>query len=310
VAESLTPAAALELAASEARRRAALPGDEGRAALGALADELDELRGLLLAPPRGGPGAQGRALQQAIEASEVPVEVVTAVGDELRFPAAPGALASALRRLVLVASRGFGAQGVAFECRPATADSVLLTLRARQPGADAGLGLGRLRLDLDLALVRALLDGIDGAIELEASGDQLLALRVELPATADSVAQLRARLVASALASMRGELGAELLVSLDALVATLRDARLAGAGEATAPLPGLVLARQQSHKLRGSAGSCGFPGVSQAAALIEDALIAASGPLSAGSWSRIDEALARMRAELVAPTGPDGAEPR
>ncbi len=294
----------LELVASEVRRRAAIPGDAGRESLRVLADELDELRGLLLAPPRGGPGAQGRVLQQAIEAGGVAVSVVTPVDGELLFPAAPEALAAALQRLVLVASRGLGERGVALECRPATAESVLLTLRPHRPGG-AGLGLGRLRLDLDLALARALVEGVGGAIELEASGDQLVALRIELPATPASVAELRARLVTSALEAMRGELGAELLVSLDLLDATLRAAQLAEQETPGLTSPAQALARQQAHKLRGSAGSCGFPAVSVAAAIVEDALAASSGPLSAEAWARLGESIAWMRIDLSPPSAAD-----
>jgi HPt (histidine-containing phosphotransfer) domain-containing protein len=301
---TLSPPELLELVASEVRRRSALPGDPATA-LRSLADELDELRGLLLAPPRAGPWAPGRTLAEALEASGVEVERLTPIEDDLQFPVAAAALTAAIRRLAGVASRGFGERGVALEYRPATAASLLLTLRPHRTAGRAGAGLGRLRLDLDLALARALLEGIGGAIELEASDDQLRALRVELPASPDSVARLRTRLINSALAEMRDELGAELLASVELLDATLRSARRDEQGAPGRPTPGLGLARQQAHKLRGSAGSCGFPALSVVAAVVEDALLAATGPLSPEAWTRLDEALVRMRAALREP--PDEA---
>ena len=81
------------------------------------------------------------------------------------------------------------------------------------------------------------------------------------------------------LALLRAEFALELPARLHQLALALADAD-ADRGQAT-------LARRLAHQLRGSAGSYGLRAVSDAAADIEEALVAGQSPL---------EALARLRA--------------
>jgi CheY-like chemotaxis protein len=97
-----------------------------------------------------------------------------------------------------------------------------------------------------------------------------------------------------ALAAQRAAYMANLPRRVELLAAALDKAR-AEAGTET-----LEAARTLAHKLRGSAGSHGLPGLSEAAGRIEAALRAAAAADGADlQWEPIDAAMAALRRELA-----------
>jgi HPt (histidine-containing phosphotransfer) domain-containing protein len=95
------------------------------------------------------------------------------------------------------------------------------------------------------------------------------------------------------------ELQAEYGRVLPVLVGKLADA-LARARRAPSDADALEAVRAQAHKLRGTAGSYGFPGVGDAAVRMEDTacrLQKGAEPPSEEAWEELERAMADMTAE-------------
>jgi HPt (histidine-containing phosphotransfer) domain-containing protein len=94
------------------------------------------------------------------------------------------------------------------------------------------------------------------------------------------------------------ELQAEYALVLPSLVKKLEDA-LRAARERPEDPRSLEDVRGQAHKLRGSAGSYGFPEVGDSAARIEEAAVSmqnALTPAGAETWAGLDRAMREMAA--------------
>jgi HPt (histidine-containing phosphotransfer) domain-containing protein len=96
------------------------------------------------------------------------------------------------------------------------------------------------------------------------------------------------------LAALREGYAADLPALVASLAAAVDEAR-------RDPSAGLLrAAREQAHRIHGTAGSYGFAAAGKAAGRIEAALDEVSAGSSPGAWGEIDRALAALEAEAAA----------
>jgi len=106
----------------------------------------------------------------------------------------------------------------------------------------------------------------------------------------------------AAIRAAMAELNAEYARALPGRIAELSEA-IADARRGEAP-PDLPRIRLLAHRIRGTAGSCGWEAVGEAAGRIEDTVDKAGGTLSEAALQTIEAALAEAQAALSTPPTP------